>query len=292
MCIFKSQKKFLYQPRSCKYNQTSQGNKTILIVTIFYIVIVNENNDNLFPYLRIQIHKEAYEDYQSRANQKQNGVSDVAAVPSAKKHSDSLVSTHFSHMLNLPRTETEEGLGEKYPRDHPRQVEFNEVLTRAIVLDSLPFQTVDRSGFKTLIQFLDKHLTIPVRNTVVARIEKKYAQVSPNSPDCFISVISDRFSISYFPLPSQKVVASRQLTLRIAMSMGTRFHLIIDIWTNPQKSSVLGIEVQFIKEWKLCRFLLGFLAFDVSHSSDNIKHRVFDHIRSTYDINEDQVIFY
>jgi len=66
-------------------------------------------------------------------------------------------------------------------------------------------------------------------------------------------------------------------------------HLIIDIWTSSQKCSVLGIEVQYIKDWKLCKQLLGFLAFDVAHTGRNIKRRVYEHIKSEFGIKEEQV---
>jgi len=67
----------------------------------------------------------------------------------------------------------------KYSRDHPKQIEFEAVLTQALVMDSAPFQTVDNPGFRMLIEFLDKNLSVPTRNTFVKRIETKYEQVSP-----------------------------------------------------------------------------------------------------------------
>jgi hypothetical protein len=80
------------------------------------------------------------------------------------------------------------------------------------------------------------------------------------------------------------------LTKALLRNLGPKaINLIIDIWTSPQKSSILGIEAQFIKDWKLQRKLLGFLSFHTSHTSDNVKQRVYGHIESAYGLVEDHV---
>jgi hypothetical protein len=61
-------------------------------------------------------------------------------------------------------------------------------------------------------------------------------------------------------------------------------HLIIDIWTSKQKTSVMGIKAQFIADWKLQQAVLGFQLFEESHTGENIKNLLKELLQNAYGI--------
>ena len=53
-------------------------------------------------------------------------------------------------------------------------------------------------------------------------------------------------------------------------------HAIFDIWTSKQNKSVLGVKVQYVRNWKIRTAILGFKEFDKSHKAENIRTMLED----------------
>lgn len=68
-------------------------------------------------------------------------------------------------------------------------------------------------------------------------------------------------------------------------------HLILDIWSSRQKLSVIGVQVRFIKDWKLHQFVLGFQHFPGSHDAKAIKKKLEDLLTITYGLSMTDVSF-
>lgn len=68
-------------------------------------------------------------------------------------------------------------------------------------------------------------------------------------------------------------------------------HLLLDIWSSRQKISVIGVQVRFIKDWKLHQYVLGFQHFPGSHDAKAIKKKLEDLLTTTYGLKMSDVSF-
>lgn len=81
----------------------------------------------------------------------------------------------------------------KYPTSNRKQKVFEKLLLEFIVLDSVPFSTVERKGFQNLIGHLDEMITIPHRTTVSRRLVEEHQLVRFNSHKIMKHMISCDF---------------------------------------------------------------------------------------------------
>jgi hypothetical protein len=56
-------------------------------------------------------------------------------------------------------------------------------------------------------------------------------------------------------------------------------NVLLDIWSTRMQESVLGLQVQIIKDWKVKLMTLGFLSFPGLHTGANIRRMVEDHLK-------------
>lgn len=71
-----------------------------------------------------------------------------------------------------------------------------------------------------------------------------------------------------------------------------RISLIIDMWTSKQKKGVMGVTMQFIKDWELKNIPCGFKEFNEKHSGENLKTIMEQFCYTDLGINPDQVTKY
>lgn len=70
---------------------------------------------------------------------------------------------------------------DKYPSDHALQQRFEEALVKMIVKDGLPFDSVEKEGFRDVISLLSPKLTVPCANTMKNKLSKLHHKVKiPN----------------------------------------------------------------------------------------------------------------
>jgi len=179
-----TKKKSNFKGREVTYftNHLKVSNKTIVIVRTFEIHM-RKSITRWIPFPQV-FHKEAHDRF----------LKAKSATPSCEPSSGN-INTHYPRKsknttfslnddevhdeVEEQNDEAQNPVSSKYTRDHPKQIQFEAILTQALVTDSAPFQTVDNPGFRMLIEFLDRNLSVPTRNTFVKRIESKYEQVSP-----------------------------------------------------------------------------------------------------------------
>ena len=79
-----------------------------------------------------------------------------------------------SSQLKMTDFSTSTSSCSKYKAAHPKQTNFRSELAKWIVKDLRPLSIVEDVGFKKLITIADPKLSIPVRNTIAADIDKLY----------------------------------------------------------------------------------------------------------------------
>lgn len=65
-------------------------------------------------------------------------------------------------------------------------------------------------------------------------------------------------------------------------------NVILDIWSTRMQESVLGVQVQYAKDWKVKLLTLGFLSFPEVHTGVNLKRKVEEHL-ALFGISIDEV---
>jgi len=59
-------------------------------------------------------------------------------------------------------------------------------------------------------------------------------------------------------------------------------HLLFDMWSSRNKMSIIGVQVRFIKEWKVQQLILGFQHFPGTHDGKSIKKKLTDMLLETF----------
>ena len=130
----------------------------------------------------------------------------------------------------------------KYDSKNPKQIQASDALVNFIAEDLIPLAIVDSKKFMKFVEVLDPSYQVPSRKHMSGvLLKKKYAEVK------------------------QKVLGK--------LSKEKYIHLIIDLWSNRQMRSFLGITAHYISDqWMLESAMLGCCCVIGRHTSDNIVH--------------------
>ncbi|XP_011408936.1 PREDICTED: zinc finger BED domain-containing protein 1-like, partial [Amphimedon queenslandica] len=128
----------------------------------------------------------------------------------------------------------------KYDPKNITQISGNDALIEFIAGDLIPLSVVDSTNFKKFIEILDPKYQVPSQKHLSnVLLKKKYSVVK------------------------NKVIEK--------VSKATTINLAIDLWSNRQMKSYLGITGHFIsKQWELESVMLGCNRVIGRHTSDNI----------------------
>lgn len=144
------------------------------------------------------------------------------------------------------------------PSDSMQQA-FNRYITEMVALDAVPLSLTKGLGFKRLIEFLKPDVNLPSPRTVGRQLEE---------------------------LATAHAVTALAEQLRDCPPGS--LHFIVDIWTSRRRNSIMGIRVQFVKDWRLHLQTLPFRYFEGRHTGENIRE-VFVTEISLRGINQSQV---
>ncbi|CAG7722947.1 unnamed protein product, partial [Allacma fusca] len=150
-----------------------------------------------------------------------------------------------------------------YSSTHPVQSRFIQDLIDCICIDCLPLDFIQRPSFIKLIRNLNSQIRLVSRTTLSRKIRTQF-----------------------------KTEVQEKLK-KVFRSIENRcLHVMLDLWTDRQKQSILGIKVQFItKDWKIQNYTIGFRHFTQRHDAPCIR-RVFDSVlHDTYGIKPENVGF-
>ncbi|XP_077526945.1 zinc finger BED domain-containing protein 4-like isoform X1 [Haemaphysalis longicornis] len=139
------------------------------------------------------------------------------------------------------------------------QQAFNRYITEMVALDAVPLSLTKGLGFKRLIEFLKPDVNLPSPRTVGRQLEE---------------------------LATAHAVTALAEQLRDCPPGS--LHFIVDIWTSRRRNSIMGIRVQFVKDWRLHLQTLPFRYFEGRHTGENIRE-VFVTEISLRGINQSQV---
>lgn len=148
---------------------------------------------------------------------------------------------------------------QKIPASSDLQKSFNRYVTEMVALDGLPLSVTKGLGFKRMIEFLKPELNLPSPRTISRQLEELTSQLA-------LPVLQDEL----LSIPSGAL------------------HFIVDIWTSRTRNAVLGIKVQYVKDWHLQCHTLTFRHMQGRHTGDNIKETFVAELESK-GINEDHV---
>lgn len=128
----------------------------------------------------------------------------------------------------------------KYGTTHPKQVQVTDCLVSFVAEDLMPLRVVDSSRFKAFVQALDPNFLLPSRKHLsTSLLDKKYTTL-------------------------KKAVMKRLEAVK-------DIHLTIDIWSNRQMKSFLGVTGHYISsDWKLESVMLCCNRITGRHTGDNI----------------------
>lgn len=122
------------------------------------------------------------------------------------------------------------------------QKTFNRYVVEMIALDGLPLTVTKGQGFKRLIEFLRPDLNL-VSPRTVGRLLDDLAE------KCALPALQEELS----DVPPRAI------------------HFMVDLWSSRSRASVLGIRVQFIKNWELKMHTLSFRHFSGHHTGQQIR---------------------
>lgn len=135
----------------------------------------------------------------------------------------------------------QEAAKKKLPPSDSMQQAFNKYVSEMVALDGVPLSVTKGLGFKRLIEFLKPELNLPSPRTVGRQLE----------------------------LAAEHAVAA--LTEQLRDCPPGSLHFIVDLWTSRLRESVMGIRVQFLKEWRLHLKTLSFRHFAGRHTGEKIR---------------------
>lgn len=97
-------------------------------------------------------------------------------------------------------------------------------------------------GFKRLVEFLKPELTPPSPRTVARKLES----------------LATKFALPH-------------LNETLSKAPNDSVHFIVDIWSSRIRESIIGIRVQFVKDWKLELHTVSFRHIEGCHTGQNIR---------------------
>ena len=132
----------------------------------------------------------------------------------------------------------------KYPSSHPHQILVNDQLVHLIAGNLLPFSLVESPHFRNFVSSLDPHYQVPSRKFSTTKlIDRKYTEIN--------------------------------MHLRELLEQSEQISVTVDVWTNRQMVSFLGMTGHFIlsRKWSLTSVLLACNKFTGRHTAPNLlKH--------------------
>ena len=158
-----------------------------------------------------------------------------------RKHSDKLVKAQpkLATVCKQPTIGACVTQRAKYKQNDPKQQRFLRNLPMFVASSLQSFSVVDDEEFRNMIMDLDSRIVCPSRKHLSTKL------------------IPDK------ALEMQKSLISQ-------LSDCTEISMTIDIWTNRQMRSYIGITAHFIREWKLQNAMLVCKRFTGRHTADNI----------------------
>jgi len=149
---------------------------------------------------------------------------------------------------------------EKYPRNHLKQVKFDEGVINMIALDGLPFNIVRGVGFRSLVADLDAKITVKNRSAYMKKINR---------------IIKTR----------------TKPTLREDLKKITKrsCHFSCDIWSTKRREGVLGVAAHFINSnWEIKKKTIAFKRMTDRHKVEYISE-IFHETLKEIDVPADWV---
>ena len=142
---------------------------------------------------------------------------------------------------------------EKFSRNDVRQKTITKALINSIACDQLPLNILESPTFRKLLETTESRYSIPsrptVRNTMLPKVMKQMENV-----------------------------------IKEELSTLDHIYITLDLWTNRNMASFLGMTVHFVDEkWTLKSFVLAVDSFAGRHTADNIA-TTYHSIASKYDI--------
>lgn len=129
---------------------------------------------------------------------------------------------------------------QKYDQKHPKQLALNSALVNFIAEDLLLLSMVESTQFKQFVYKLDPKYQIPSRKHLsYVLLQKKYEHI--------------------------------KVTVKETLGKVKTVNLTIDLWSNRQMRSYLGINAHLLTEdWSMESLVLGCNRVRGRHTSDNI----------------------
>lgn len=141
----------------------------------------------------------------------------------------------------------------KYSMQDRRQQKLNDVLVMFISCDLIPFSVVDSPYFRSLLQTANPCYQVPTRKYLVnTLLQEKYNEVRDK--------------------------------VNVALQNAQWVSVTLDIWSNHQMRSYLGITGHFIDDWKLENVVLACKRFHGRHTAHNIMQE-FEEIKKCFNLD-------
>ena len=140
----------------------------------------------------------------------------------------------------------------KYSSHDRCQVKITEALVKFIAGDLLPLSTVESPHFRSFLEELDPSYQIPIRKYLT----KKLLRVKTSSV---------------------------QTMLKKELKDAAYLALTIDLWSNRQMKSFMGITVHYLQDWKMESGMLACKMMRGSHTADNI-YQHYAEVAAMFDI--------
>ncbi|XP_075719862.1 E3 SUMO-protein ligase ZBED1-like [Rhinoderma darwinii] len=178
------------------------------------------NTSNLAKHLADN-HPDLYKELKSR--QKQNSTS---TTPSSSSSQATIVS-----VLDRNR---------KYGKDSKEAQRLNRAVAEYICMDQVPIFTVEKSGFRNLIQQLDRKYDLPGRNYFMyTEIPQLYSEIQR-------AVEAQLASVPFFACST-------------------------DLWTSRATDAYMAVTIQFITDrWEMQSWCLGCTALHTDHTAESL----------------------
>lgn len=140
---------------------------------------------------------------------------------------------------------------QKFSSNSVTQRALTKALLNSLACDQLPLNIVESPTFRNLLLTAEPRFTIPSRTTI---------------------------RNSHLPTATQQM----EEAMRQKLAHLSNVYLTIDLWTNRNMTSFLGITVHFIdEEWKLNSFVLATDSFKGRHTAENIAE-AYDNVIEKY----------
>lgn len=140
----------------------------------------------------------------------------------------------------------------KYPAHHPNQKSITDALVMFIAGDLMPLSVVDSVKFRELVEKLDPKYTVPSRKHLSTKL---------------------LFNKS----------SAIQTDLISLMHQSRCVCLTIDLWTNRQMRSFIGITGHLIIDWAMHSVMLACKRFKGRHTAENIRQQ-YEETISTFEL--------